>query len=458
MLWAAVAFLLGYTVVGFAGIALQSAQTGVTPVWPASGIAFGLCYWFGIRYAVLIIPAMLGLAWALGVPLSVAWLAGLGSMLEAGVAVWLMRRFKVDPSLSALRDTLLFVGLAAVVGPLFSAGLGSLAMALLTDNPIPPLYIGMMWWLGNSLGVLLIGGLVLVTPVRRYLPRSSREWIELAALGALMLVVTWFAIHWVEQVSSALVLYLLVPSLVIAALRIGQFGVLLMGSLVLVMLLVASGLLPHGSLGKQGLGILYLDITLLWVASFTGLIVGSARQEREQREEVSWLATHDPLTDMVNQHEFMLRLDRVLRVAREQRSHHAVIYIDLDRFRRINDAEGHAAGDQVLRDVAIMLDVEVRRRDSVARIGGDEFALLLESCPLVEACGIAENIRRALEAYSYHGGHADYAVEASVGVVEVSENSVDSGTVLDQAERACNEAKRAGRNRVWVGLGEDDAG
>jgi diguanylate cyclase (GGDEF)-like protein len=91
----------------------------------------------------------------------------------------------------------------------------------------------------------------------------------------------------------------------------------------------------------------------------------------------------------------------------------------------------------------------------VARTGGDEFALLLESCPLVEACGIAENIRRALEGYRYRGTHGDYDVEASIGVVEVDAAVEDSNGVLHGADEACYAAKTAGRNRVWVGSARD---
>jgi diguanylate cyclase (GGDEF)-like protein len=447
----ALVFILSYALVGFAGITLQSAQAGVTPVWPASGIAFGLCYWFGLRYALLIAPSMLALGLIVDVPLPVIVLATAGSMLEAWVAVWLLRRLRIDPSLMQLRDSLLFVLCAAVLAPLFSAGAGTLAMTWYTDNPVAPQYIAAMWWLGNSLGLLVVGGLALAWPMRRRYLLHGLHWLELIGLCLVALLLTGASIPRVEHITSALIFYLLVPLVVVAALRIGQFGVLMVATTVLCTLMAANSSLPHAHLGKHELGMLYLDISLVWMATFTGLIVGSARQERRQREEVSWLATHDPLTDLVNRHEFVLRLERALVSARAQGRTHAVLYVDLDHFKRINDAEGHAAGDRILRNVAGMLTGEVRRRDTVARTGGDEFALLLESCPLVEACGIAENIRRALENYQYRGMHGDYVVEASIGVVEVDAAAEDSSAVLHGADEACYAAKTAGRNRVWVG-------
>ena len=451
-----VGFIFIYAVVGFAGITLQSAQTGVTPVWPASGIAFGLCYWFGLRYALMIVPSMLVLGLTLGVPLPVVLLASAGSVLETLVAVWALRRVHIDASLMQLRDSLLFMAFAAVLAPVFSAAAGTLAMTLFTSNPVAPQYIAAMWWLGNSLGLLVIGGLALVLPCRKHFPLHGHHWLELLGLCAVALVLTWASILRVDQIASALILYLLVPLIVVAALRIGQFGVLLVAATVLCTLMAANGSLPHASLGEKELGMLYLDISLIWMATFSGLIVGSARQERRQREEVSWLATHDPLTDLVNRHEFTHRLERALLTARKQDRHHAVLYVDLDHFKRINDAEGHGAGDRVLHDVAGLLTREVRRRDTVARSGGDEFALLLESCPLVEACGIAENIRRALEGYQYRGVHGDYGVEASIGVVEVDAAVEDSSAVLHGADQACYEAKTAGRNRVWVGSAQPE--
>lgn len=444
-------FVVSFVVVGFAGISLQSAQTGVTPVWPASGIAFGLCYWFGLRYALLILPAMLLLGLAVGVPLPVVLLAAAGSMLETALAVWALRRLRIDASLMQLRDTLLFVVIGTALAPLCSAVTGTLGMVLFTSNPVEPLYIAAMWWLGNSLGLLVVGGLALVLPGPKDFPLYGHHWLELAGLCLVAALLTWLSILRVEHIASALIIYLLVPLVVVVALRAGQFGVLLVATVVLVTLMAANGSLPHDRLGAQELGMFYLDITLVWMATFSGLIVGSARQERRQREEVTWLASHDTLTDLVNRHEFVQRLERALLSARQQGRSHAVLFIDLDQFRRVNDAEGHQAGDRVLRDVAGMLSNEVRRRDSVGRIGGDEFALLLESCPLVEACGIAENIRRALEGYSYRGEHGDYTVEASIGVVEVDEAVTDSGSVLHGAEQACGEAKAGGRNRVWVG-------
>jgi diguanylate cyclase (GGDEF)-like protein len=178
------------------------------------------------------------------------------------------------------------------------------------------------------------------------------------------------------------------------------------------------------------------------------------------RQEVSWLANHDPLTRLLNRHAFMERLEAALSGSGGRSVNYVLLFLDLDRFKDLNDAEGHRAGDQVLREVGVMLGREARAIDAVARLGGDEFAVLLEDCELLDACSIAENIRSVVERYEYQGAKGIHRVEASVGLVELAPRHTMPEDVLHDADSACYDAKRAGRNRVWVfaGAGEDDGG
>ena len=186
------------------------------------------------------------------------------------------------------------------------------------------------------------------------------------------------------------------------------------------------------------------------MVAFTGMIISSARHEMRAREEVSWLANHDPLTRLLNRHAFMERLESVLTRLAPHAEGHVLMYLDLDRFKDLNDAEGHRAGDQVLRDVGALLAEEVRAVDAVARLGGDEFAVILENCRLLNACSIAENIRNVIERYEYRGRTGIHRVEASIGLLELTPQHVSPEDALHDADSACYEAKRGGRNRVWV--------
>ncbi len=445
-----VVFVAGYFLLGVAGLELQSAQTGVTPLWPASGFALAMVYWFGPGQALAIVPAMLLLGAMLGVPLEIAAISAAGSMLEAGLPAYLLRRLRIDPTLRHLRDVLLFVAIGPVLGPMFSATAGGIAFQLLGDSPLDLLRLWLLWWLGNSLGMLLLGAFSLVLVARRSLRLEGRRVIELLLASVAVVLITTLGLLQVVNISSPLVLYLLIPVFVLVAQRGDQLPVLLLGVIAMAVMLLSAAWLPPQSLAQTEIGILYLDVSLIWVVTFTGMIVSSARQEMQARQQVSWLVSHDPLTRLVNRHAFMEHLEKLLTGLSASTANHVMLFLDLDRFRDLNDAEGHRAGDQVLRDIGALLGEEVRAVDLVARLGGDEFAVLLEDCNLLDACAIAENIRSLIERYEYSGRRGVQRVEASIGLLELSADHASPEDVLHHVESACYEAKRAGRNRVWV--------
>jgi len=454
------AFVAGYVLLGIAGLQLQSTQTGVTPVWPASGFALAMVYWFGLGQVVALLPAMLLLGWVLGVPPEVAAISAVGSMLEAGVPAYLLRRLGVDPALRYLRDSLLFVAAGPLLGPVFSATAGSIAFHLLGDSSLDVWRLWLLWWLGNSVGLLLIGGFGLVAVARRAVGLGAKRLFELAIAAAAVVIITVVGLLQVVNISSPLVLFLLIPVFVLVAQRADQLRVLLLGMLVMAVMLLSAAWLPPQSLAQTDLGILYLDVSLLWVVVFTGMMVSSARHEMRAREQVSWLIRHDPLTRLLNRHAFMERLELALQTPAGGAVGRVLLLLDLDRFRDVNVAEGHRAGDRVLRDVGVILGEEVRATDVVARLEADKFAMALEDCSLLDACSIAENIRSAIERYEFKGQHGTHRVEASIGLLELGARHLSPEDALQDVETACDEAKRAGRNRVWVysDLGPADGG
>lgn len=448
-----VAFALliaGYVGLGLLGLQLQSSHVGVTLVWPAAGLAFAAVYWLGYVHLLALAPAMLVLAALVGVPVEVAGLSAVGSMLEAGIPVLLMRRFDVDPRLAHLRDALLFVGFVALLGPVFSATTGGLAFYLLGADPVEFAKVWLLWWLGNSIGLLIVGGFGLVVVARRSWRVRGRVWMEVAVAGWVVAVITIVGMYQVAESAPPLVNYLLIPVFVLIAQRGDQYPVSVLAMTALSALLVAGSWLPHASLAPEEFGGLYLDVSLLWVVTFTGMLTSSARREMRAREEVSWLATHDPLTRLLNRHALMERLEEVLDRRKSQSDAAVLLVLDLDRFKELNDIEGHRVGDRVLRDISVILIEEIRSADTVARLGSDEFAVLLADCRLLDACSVAENIRSVIEGYEYHGDHGRHRVEASIGMVELATRHASPEDVLHDADHGCYEAKRAGRNRVWV--------
>lgn len=456
-LLAAVGLVAGYYLLGLAGLQLQSGHIGVTPVWPGSGLAFAMAYWFGMSLLIAVLPAMLLLAITLGIPIEVATISALGSMLEAGVPVYLMHRLGMDPRLNHLRDALLFIVLGPLLGPLFSAVIGVLAYQMLDPTVPEALRIGLLWWLGNSVGFLLLGGFGLVVVARRSLRVSVRAWFEIALAAAGVVVITALGMFLVTTISSPLILYLLIPVFVLIGQRGDLYPVFLLAVIALAVLLLSGSWLPPESLAQTDLGILYLDVGLLWVIVFTGMLSAIARQEMQEREAVTWLLRHDPLTRLLNRHALMNRLEELLQRRCGGDVHSVLMFLDLDRFKDLNDAEGHRAGDQVLREISALLLEEIRAADTAARLGGDEFAILLEDCALLDACSMAENIRSTVERYEYPGRHARHRLEVSIGLVELNDGHASPEDALSDGELACYDAKRGGRNRVCVHTGDDAA-
>lgn len=159
--------------------------------------------------------------------------------------------------------------------------------------------------------------------------------------------------------------------------------------------------------------------------------------------ELARAASHDPLTRLINRAEFERRLQRLLARMRPGEAH-ALLYIDLDHFKAINDSHGHAAGDSVLRQVAECFAALVRERDTLARLGGDEFALLLEHCPFEHALAQAQRMRKAIETRRFAWEDQSFQLGASIGVVEIAPPQRDPSAVLTAADRACYAAKRHG--------------
>ncbi len=161
-------------------------------------------------------------------------------------------------------------------------------------------------------------------------------------------------------------------------------------------------------------------------------------------------ASHDALTGLINRREFEQRLERLLQSAVQQGREHALCYMDLDQFKVINDSCGHAAGDELLRQLALLLKTNLRERDTLARLGGDEFALLLENCGLDDAIQVADLFRAEVQRFRFKWGDRIFAVGISVGMVAITRDSGTAANLLSAADAACYVAKDRGRNQIHV--------
>lgn len=182
----------------------------------------------------------------------------------------------------------------------------------------------------------------------------------------------------------------------------------------------------------------------------TVLVFRDVTEIRALARELTYQATHDPLTGLYNRREFERYLQGALADARARSVEYSLCYLDLDMFKVVNDTCGHLAGDELLRQLGLLLKQAVRKEDVIARVGGDEFAILLRQCALERAEGITEQIRRTMKDFRFIWEDKTVDVGVSIGVVRLAADSGDTKDVFSAADVACRVAKEEGRNRVHV--------
>lgn len=200
---------------------------------------------------------------------------------------------------------------------------------------------------------------------------------------------------------------------------------------------------------------LYIESTAAPIRDPAGSVTGGVlvfhdvTESRELNRRLSYAASHDILTELVNRNEFEKRLERALKSAKARETSYAVLHVDLDQFKIVNDACGHTAGDALLKQLGALLKSKIRWRDTLARLGGDEFGVLLESCTMEEAMRTGETLREVIADFRFVWDERSFRLGASIGVVPITPGTDDVAGLLTAADSACAAAKDAGRNRVY---------
>ncbi|MCU0119141.1 EAL domain-containing protein [Pseudomonas sp. B2M1-30] len=185
------------------------------------------------------------------------------------------------------------------------------------------------------------------------------------------------------------------------------------------------------------------------------LVLHDMTQERQYIANLSWQATHDALTGLANRREFEYRLEQALHNLTRQSGRHALMFLDLDQFKLVNDTCGHAAGDELLRHICALLQSGLREGDTLARLGGDEFGILLENCAPDAAEKIAEGLRQTVQNLHFVWKGRPFLTTVSIGLVHVTQTPATLEASLRAADMACYMAKEKGRNRVQVYHADD---
>lgn len=178
------------------------------------------------------------------------------------------------------------------------------------------------------------------------------------------------------------------------------------------------------------------------------LVFRDVSASHNMARQLNWQATHDALTSLANRREFERQLEALIESAHANSRSHALLYLDLDQFKVVNDTSGHVAGDELLRQLSTLLNNRVRGSDTLARLGGDEFGVLLVDCPIDKAMEVAETLRQTICDFRFVWQNKTFCIGASIGVVTIAGDRSHNADVLAVADAACYLAKDKGRNRV----------
>jgi len=218
---------------------------------------------------------------------------------------------------------------------------------------------------------------------------------------------------------------------------------------------------PQLELLQRGGGSLLIEGAVSPIRDADGEVQGAVlvfRDVTEQRRlsrEIEFQATHDELTGLGNRRAFEAALRSCLERASGQGQQHVVCYLDLDDFKVINDTCGHAAGDELLRQVARLFAGALAEGDCLCRLGGDEFGMVLSHRSMQDALALAERLQSGLAGYRFVWREQAFAVGMSIGMVALDGRSESVGALLQAADSACYVAKEAGRGRIHVWASDD---
>lgn len=182
----------------------------------------------------------------------------------------------------------------------------------------------------------------------------------------------------------------------------------------------------------------------------TVFVLHDVSHERQLTHELSWQASHDALTGLINRREFEVQLGEALANAKVLDVVHALLFLDLDQFKVVNDLCGHGAGDELLRQLASVLQSLMRGSDTLARLGGDELGVLLRNCSLVTAKYLSDKLRQAVKDFHFFWNNERLEISISIGIAAMTAQSLSVTEVMACADKACYLAKEQGRDRVHV--------
>ncbi|HYF26059.1 MAG TPA: diguanylate cyclase [Baekduia sp.] len=422
--------------------------------WPGAGLTVAVLLlrerrvWPVLLAAVGLSELLMDLQAGMGPAVSAGWALANTAEPALGAAL-LTAGGRAAPDLARRTDLARFVAFAVVAGPLLGALVGT-ATAVAFDNGLwwPRLP---RWFVGDAIGALVVAPVVLVAlSGRRRLPAGARARCSLCAL----VVVAGVALGPADFPGEAGLPFLVLPVLAVVAVTLrtagAAFGVFLVASITEAVTAMGHGPFVHAG-ALDGLVVAQMFVAMSALTALTMAALMSDLVSREEMEQqLRDLALHDPLTGLANRRLLEDRLELACRRLHRRPGVLAVLFLDLDGFKAVNDTLGHEAGDRLLVQTAERLRAVVREEDTVARLGGDEFVVVTADLgSLPDAITLAARVVEAIDVpFDLDGGPAQ--VRASVGLATADGATADGGVLLRDADHAMYLAKRAGGGRVAV--------
>ncbi|MGF1525988.1 MAG: putative bifunctional diguanylate cyclase/phosphodiesterase [Candidatus Competibacterales bacterium] len=415
---------------------MESSFPGLNLLWPPAGLAVAL-FWLGGWYLWAVVLGELLIAIVLRPPSSFTTLVALGQLFEAALAVWALQRNAIALPARGVRDIVGFSLLAVAISPAVGGVLVLGALVTLGElswSALGPFIA--VWWLRVAMGIFLVAPALLYA---HNAPLKGRARVRGLLIAGLLLTLGYGLIELTPDTSDTL-FFLLLPLVALAALYSGGTGV---GLAILSLGVVVLGL---GLRGDPAPWVIAVHVAFVGSAAFMGYLIAAVLDaERRAKAELARQAERDPLTDLPNRRAFQKHLAALEPVPGRRA---ALLYLDLDQFKLVNDTGGHGVGDRLLVGLAQELAKGLPRDALLARLGGDEFGVLLAAVPMDRALALAEELRQTVLDYSCHYDNRIYRVGVSIGVALFQPRRDDAADALNQADIACYAAKRSGRNRV----------
>jgi diguanylate cyclase (GGDEF)-like protein len=437
-----IALAATYSVAGGLSLLLAFAHPSASPVWAPSGIALAAGLVLGARAwpAVFVGSFVVNLTTA-GTVLTSLGIAG-GNTLEAIIGTYLVTRYAYGRhALQRSQSAFTFVVLAGSVGTTVAATVGTTVLVLGALAPVEQwMTVWFTWWLGDVVGVLIIAPAILLWIAPPRIKWDVRRAIEAVALGVAVVaagIIVFSGASPLSDVRSPSE-FITMPLLLWAAYRFGPREAI-------TAVIVLTGIAITGTLNGYGPFIastpntsLLLLQGFMGVAAATTLVAAAsiAQRRRAEHQLREWSIT-DPLTGLANYRQLTVALDREIQRSQRTVRPFALILLDLDHLKRLNDDHGHLVGSRALCRVARVLGSACRTVDTAARYGGDEFAIVLPESDEADAQNLADRIAALL------ASDAELpTLSVSIGVAVSPRDGDTVETLLDAADRLMYSAKR----------------